>query len=404
MRLFGSRAHRAASWTGMGAQEGEVLTHPLITRSIEQAQKRVELQNFQARKRLLEYDDVMNQQREVIYSLRVVRARGRRGAQGRSAQDGREGASTARVETVLAEYETATEWDFDLLRQELLMHYLLQVPELEDDGAASDRRWPRSQERRSRRRRERVRREARDARRGARREGQGYGDRLLSLVMLNVLDEKWKDHLYDLDQLRNAIHYRSWGQKDPLVEYKQEAYTMFVDLMNDIYNTFTDRFLKVQLVFEQPPADRRAAATGADERRRCRAAPTQAVQRARHSRGRRAGGEAGRRRRRRGDGRRPDGAARTPSRPRRATGPGDRRGGPRAKSLSEATAGAAGDDRLVDRRTQRSVSVRVGEEVQEVPRRDAVSRDRRGAGPTRGPALVVRVAARPDAGNRCQSP
>ena len=52
--------------------------------------------------------------------------------------------------------------------------------------------------------------------------------------MLNVLDEKWKDHLYDLDQLRNAIHYRSWGQKDPLIEYKQEAYTMFVDLMSDI--------------------------------------------------------------------------------------------------------------------------------------------------------------------------
>ena len=48
-----------------------------------------------------------------------------------------------------------------------------------------------------------------------------------------MLDEKWKDHLYDLDQLRNAIHYRSWGQKDPLVEYKQEAYTMFVDLMTD---------------------------------------------------------------------------------------------------------------------------------------------------------------------------
>jgi preprotein translocase subunit SecA len=67
-----------------------------------------------------------------------------------------------------------------------------------------------------------------------------------------VLDEKWKDHLYDLDQLRNAIHYRSWGQKDPLIEYKQEAYSMFVDLMNDIYSTFADRFLKVQLVFEAP--------------------------------------------------------------------------------------------------------------------------------------------------------
>src|SRR3954470_2026545 len=70
-------------------------------------------------------------------------------------------------------------------------------------------------------------------------DGNGFSGRLLSLVMLNVLDEKWKDHLYDLDQLRSAIHYRSWGQKDPLIEYKQEAYSMFVDLMNDIFNTFT---------------------------------------------------------------------------------------------------------------------------------------------------------------------
>jgi preprotein translocase subunit SecA len=71
-----------------------------------------------------------------------------------------------------------------------------------------------------------------------------------------VLDEKWKDHLYDLDQLRNSIHYRSYGQKDPLLEYKQEAYSMFVDLMNDVAETFTDRFLKVQLVIEEgPPGD-----------------------------------------------------------------------------------------------------------------------------------------------------
>jgi preprotein translocase subunit SecA len=73
--------------------------------------------------------------------------------------------------------------------------------------------------------------------------------------MLNVLDEKWKDHLYDLDQLRAAIHYRSWGQKDPLVEYKGEAYTMFVDLMHDVADTFTDRFLKAQLQFGGPEED-----------------------------------------------------------------------------------------------------------------------------------------------------
>ena len=77
----------------MGAQEGEVLTHPLITRSIEQAQKRVELQNFQARKRLLEYDDVMNQQREVIYSLRSFALEGGEELKGEALQDGREGAS-----------------------------------------------------------------------------------------------------------------------------------------------------------------------------------------------------------------------------------------------------------------------------------------------------------------------
>ena len=72
--MFGSE-RIAKLMDRMGAQEGEVLTHPLITRSIEQAQKRVELQNFQARKRLLDYDDVMNQQREVIYSLRSSRSR-----------------------------------------------------------------------------------------------------------------------------------------------------------------------------------------------------------------------------------------------------------------------------------------------------------------------------------------
>jgi len=250
MRLFGSD-RIARLMDRLGAQEGEVLTHPLITRSIEQAQKRVELQNFQQRKRLLEYDDVMNQQREVIYSLRTFALEGGEELKGESLQM-IEKAINARVESILAEYESEAEWDYDLLRQDLLMHYLLQVPELENadlrpttlEGAqqtsvdsAKAAFWRKL--------------ESLDAIKDDR--GEGYGDRLLSLVMLNVLDEKWKDHLYDLDQLRNAIHYRSWGQKDPLIEYKQEAYTMFVDLMGDIYNTFSDRFLKVQLQFGPPP-------------------------------------------------------------------------------------------------------------------------------------------------------
>jgi preprotein translocase subunit SecA len=75
---------------------------------------------------------------------------------------------------------------------------------------------------------------------------------VLSQVMLAVLDERWKDHLYDLDQLRNAIQYRAWGQKDPLVEYKREAFEMFEDLIRDIQSTFTERFLKIQVTAEGP--------------------------------------------------------------------------------------------------------------------------------------------------------
>ena len=138
MRLFGSE-RIAKLMDRLGAQEGEVLTHPLITRSIEQAQKRVELQNFQARKRLLEYDDVMNQQREVIYSLRSFALEGGEELKGEALKM-IEKAIAHRVETTLAEYDEATQWDFDLLRQDLLMHYLLQVPEYENDESPPDRR------------------------------------------------------------------------------------------------------------------------------------------------------------------------------------------------------------------------------------------------------------------------
>src|SRR5574338_786168 len=130
MRLFQSD-RIARLMDRLGAQEGEVLTHSLITRSIEQAQKRVELQNFQSRKRLLEYDDVMNQQREVIYSLRTFALEGGEELKGEASRMvGR--AIRNRVETTLADAETAEDWDLPLLEQDLLVHYLLRVPELEE--------------------------------------------------------------------------------------------------------------------------------------------------------------------------------------------------------------------------------------------------------------------------------
>ena len=249
MRLFGSE-RIAKLMDRLGAQEGEMLTHPLITRSIEQAQKRVELQNFQARKRLLEYDDVMNQQREVVYSLRSFALEGGEELRGESRKMV-EKAVGRRVELGLADYESPEQWDLAALQQDLLMQYLLMVPAFAEDAtrpgdvtqaqaasvdAATEAFDAKLLEL------DMVQDEA----------GVGFSGRMLSLVMLNVLDEKWKDHLYDLDQLRNAIHYRSWGQKDPLIEYKQEAYTMFVDLMQDVYHTFSERFMKAQLLLNEP--------------------------------------------------------------------------------------------------------------------------------------------------------
>jgi preprotein translocase subunit SecA len=241
MRLFGTD-RIAKLMDTLGAEEGEVLTHPLITRSIEQAQKRVELQNFQARKRLLDYDDVMNQQREVIYNLRAFALEGGEELKGEALKM-LDAAINKRIETALSTVDPA-DWDLELLSTDLVMHYLITVDSFTKEGAK-----PVSVE-------EAKAAGLEQARAAFERKLAGlgeFGGRLLALVMLNVIDEKWKDHLYDLDQLRSAIHYRSWGQKDPLVEYKQEAYSMFVDLMNDVQHTFTERFLKVQVVFDQPP-------------------------------------------------------------------------------------------------------------------------------------------------------
>ncbi len=272
MRLFGS--DRIARWMDKsGAEEGEVITGGLVTRAIEQAQKRVELQNFQQRKRLLEYDDVMNQQREVIYSLRLFALE--RGEELKAeARRMIEMALERAVNQYLVGATSPEEYDRGGLREALTLQYLVTADAIVDTGATPT-----------------IDKMA-DA---ARAEGEETFQRkikyladfgktiglpevesqVLSQVMLSVLDERWKDHLYDLDQLRNAIQYRAWGQKDPLVEYKREAFEMFEDLMHDIQSTFTERFFKIQVSADPPseprvrrappPAPAQPAPTGADD-------------------------------------------------------------------------------------------------------------------------------------------
>jgi preprotein translocase subunit SecA len=272
MRLFGS--DRIARWMDKsGAEEGEVITGGLVTRAIEQAQKRVELQNFQQRKRLLEYDDVMNQQREVIYSLRLFALE--RGEELKAeARRMIELALERAVNQFLAGAERPEDYDRGGLREALVLQYLVSVDGLTDTKAAPGLD-------------EMVALVKAEGEASFKRKidyltefGKAIGipevdSQVLSQVMLSVLDERWKDHLYDLDQLRNAIQYRAWGQKDPLVEYKREAFEMFEDLMHDIQSTFTERFLKIQVSAEpprpepparrMPPAGRPAEPVGADD-------------------------------------------------------------------------------------------------------------------------------------------
>ncbi|MDH4347786.1 MAG: SEC-C metal-binding domain-containing protein, partial [Gemmatimonadota bacterium] len=249
MRLFGT--DRIARWMDKGgAEEGEVISHPLVSRAIGQAQRRVELQNFQSRKRLLEYDDVMNQQREVVYSLRLFALE--RGEQVKAEATRMVDQAMERAVTLLlGDAAKPEEYDRTGVTSALLQQFLVQADTIADPAATPTM--------------ERILAAAREAGQQTYRRKLDYlqefgrqigaGDvdtQVLSTVMFTVLDEKWKDHLYDLDQLRNAIQYRAYGQRDPLVEYKKEAFEMFGDLMHDIHATFTERFLKIQVTAEPP--------------------------------------------------------------------------------------------------------------------------------------------------------
>ncbi|HEX5725281.1 MAG TPA: preprotein translocase subunit SecA [Longimicrobiaceae bacterium] len=232
MRLFGSD-RIAGIMDKLGAEEGEVITHPWITRSIGSAQKRVEMQNFEARKRLLEYDDVMNQQREVIYDLRTFALEGGEELKG-EVWEMIERALPPVVEEYALPGEHPENWDLAGLKQRLLIDFFVQAEGLDDADAVETLR-------------ERVLEGARDQ---LRRKLEQFGDAtdaVLRFVVLSTIDEKWKDHLYDLDHLKASIGFRGWGQKDPLVEYKKEAFDMFEDLMRDLYASVARYVFRAQL-------------------------------------------------------------------------------------------------------------------------------------------------------------
>ena len=218
MRLFGS--DRISSiMQRIGIQEGEVIQHPMITKSVERAQKKVEENNFSIRKRLLEYDDTMNSQREVIYSRRQKALQGDRLKS--EILDLTEEFISSLVDKHFEEINS------EAIKEEVLHNLLVEVklePEefekIGRDGLV-----------------DRILSAAKDF--YAKKEemlGSELMARLERYAVLSVIDNKWKEHLREMDDLKEGIGLRAYGQKDPLVEYKGEAFKLFVQLLEQVRN------------------------------------------------------------------------------------------------------------------------------------------------------------------------
>jgi preprotein translocase subunit SecA len=232
MRIFGSD-RISGLMQRLGMEEGVPIEHKMVTRAIERAQKQVEAQNFSVRKHLLEYDDVMNKQRESIYSLRREILEGQVRVDDQSV-DTREylmelgqDLLDATVDSFCGKQVDPHDWDLEALRRELSRLFSLDGGDYAIVGFDAgkpiddvrDALWVRAQKR------------------YAEKEEQVTGDLLRRVerdIMLQIVDVQWKDHLYSLDHLKEGIGLRGYGQRDPLVEYKKESYTLFQDMKDRV--------------------------------------------------------------------------------------------------------------------------------------------------------------------------
>jgi preprotein translocase subunit SecA len=228
MRIFGSD-RIAGLMQRLGMEEGVPIEHGMVTKAIERAQKQVEAQNFGTRKHLIEYDDVMNKQRENIYGLRRQLLEGKIRLDEGDELDTRqylmelaEALLDDAIETYAGHETDVEEWDLEALKLDMSRVFGLDA----GDYAAADFAGKTSDE-------------IRDAL--WQRISKKYDDKEQLLgadilrqlernIMLSIVDTQWKDHLYSLDHLKEGIGLRGYGQKDPLVEYKRESFELFQDM------------------------------------------------------------------------------------------------------------------------------------------------------------------------------
>jgi preprotein translocase subunit SecA len=241
VRLFaGDRIYRILDKLGGVDDDGneEPIEAGMLSKQIEKAQKKVEEQNFLIRKRVLEYDDVMNEQRRVIYAYRDEVLDGN--------SIGEEAREEVRkvIERTIDEYtpgDFVEDWDLDGLFTALGQFFPIDLDERELDAERADRNTlgERIVEMAM------VRYDARE---------QELGEELMGalerFLLLQIIDERWREHLFDMDYLREGIHLRGFAQIDPLVAYKNEAFTLFGDLMNSVWTDYARMIFNVQVNVE----------------------------------------------------------------------------------------------------------------------------------------------------------
>jgi preprotein translocase subunit SecA len=251
VRLFaGDRIYRILDNKFLAQQDEEgnelPIEHKMLTKQIEGAQKKVEDQNFLQRKRVLEYDDVMNQQREIVYEYRD------RILEGQDMSDvGRTQIADA-VERLCGEYlqgDYEEDWDLDALFTQLEQIYPTSY-DVEDIAEGTSREALVEQ----------LRTDVVDAYNEREEE---LGDELMRalerFMLLQIIDERWREHLHDMDYLREGIHLRGFAQIDPLVAYKNEGFEMFTELMNNIWDEFARYIFNVEVSVEGDQKQQRGA-------------------------------------------------------------------------------------------------------------------------------------------------
>ncbi len=237
MRLFGSEKI-IGMMNALGLEEGQVIEHPWITRSIEVAQRRVEQHNFEIRKQLLEYDNVMNKQREVIYTQR------RSILEGISLKENILDIADKIIDEMASSYAAENlgpeEWDLTGLINNLRLRFGLGIDPLKIKELGKDS----------------LREYLFEAARAFYAEKEkSIGENLLRhlerIVFLQVIDSSWKEHLYAMDSLREGIGLRAYGQRDPLIEYKREAFVMFSEMISGIEDEAVENIFRLQPAKEE---------------------------------------------------------------------------------------------------------------------------------------------------------